>query len=57
MSKKTYTKPGIEQYSLDKEVCLLLSSEIWDPVGPPGMTAAPQKELFSENAFEENPFE
>ncbi|MCG8581903.1 MAG: hypothetical protein MI866_18395 [Bacteroidales bacterium] len=55
--KKAYIKPDLNLYDLDKKVCLLLSSEEWDPIGPPGMSAAPQKEPFSENAFQENPFE
>ncbi|MBK3519990.1 hypothetical protein [Carboxylicivirga marina] len=57
MIRKKYTKPDIEVFDLDKEVCLLLSSDPWDPIGPPGMSAAPKQEPFSQNAFDENPFE
>lgn len=59
--KNIYIKPELEVYNVDKEICLVMASEIGPP-DPPFSAASPTSEAAEQPAtkqssFNDNPFE
>ncbi|MCW3807652.1 hypothetical protein [Plebeiibacterium marinum] len=59
--KKKYSKPELGQFTIDKDICLMMTSEGSGPGDP--FSAAPQTQQEQQpvntfdNNFESNPFE
>jgi len=56
LKKKTYSKPDFDAYFIDKEICLVMSSEDTGPDDPFG-AAAPSPPPEQPSGLQANPFD
>ncbi|WP_185969045.1 hypothetical protein [Carboxylicivirga sp. M1479] len=58
MGKKKYSRPVIQSYDLDRDICLVLSSDGFGELPtPPGTQKTDAVNTFDENPFDQTAFE
>jgi len=58
VGEKTYSKPIIQSYNLDRDCCLVLSSDGFDDIPTsPGIQQSETVNVFDENPFEKSAFD